>query len=110
RATGPRLEVGTTVPYGGPEVPGENGVGSQPDYLYDIKKGGYYGHPNPLRDEYVMNGGNPTANLDKGEVSEYPVGTQPDRNYRGFAFNFGHPEPPDGGIAYLGNASGGKHK
>jgi glucose/arabinose dehydrogenase len=108
--TGHRLDQGTNGPYTGPDVPAEMGVVSQPDYLYDIKKGGYYGHPNPLRDEYVMNGGNPTANLDKGEVSEYPVGTQPDRNYRGFVFNFGQHESPDGGIEYLGNAFGGKLK
>jgi glucose/arabinose dehydrogenase len=103
--TGHRLD-GTT--YTGPSVPGETGVASQPDYLYDIVQGGYYGHPNPLRDEYVMNGGNPTAGTDKGEVAEYPVGTQPDKNYRGFAWSFGQHESPDGALEYTGNAFGGK--
>ena len=34
---------------------------TQNDYLLRVEKGGYYGHPNPARAEYVLNGGNPTA-------------------------------------------------
>ena len=37
-----------------------NGVGqAEDDYLYDIKPGGYYGHPDPTRGEYVFGGANP---------------------------------------------------
>ena len=52
------------------------------DWLFKIVKGGYYGHPNPTRGEYVLDGGNPTAGADPFEFTEYPVGTQPDANYR----------------------------
>ena len=31
------------------------------DYVFDIKKGGYYGQPNITRGEYILNGGNPTS-------------------------------------------------
>src|SRR5262249_44742064 len=71
-------------------------------------KGGYYGHPDPVRGEFVLNGGNPTAGVDVNEVTAYPVGTQPDRNYRGAAFDFGKNYSPDGVIEYKGNAFGGK--
>ncbi len=46
-----------------------------------IQEGNYYGHPNPSRDEYVLNGGNPTAGVDPREVTEYPVGVQPNPNF-----------------------------
>ena len=35
------------------------------------------------RGEFVLNGGNPTACIDPDEVPAYPVGTMPDRNFRG---------------------------
>jgi hypothetical protein len=41
----------------------------------------YFGHPNPARNEYILNGGNPTSGRDRNEATPYPVGTQPDRNY-----------------------------
>jgi len=103
--TGHRLD-GTS--YTGPAVPALTNVGSQPDYLYDVVQNGYYGHPNPLRDEYVLNGGNPTSAVNPGEVTEYPVGTQPDKNYKGFAWNFGQHQSPDGAIEYHSDAFGGK--
>ena len=71
------------------------------------RAGGYYGHPNPTRGEYVLNGGNPTAGTDHDEVTQYPVGTQPDRNYRGAAYDFGKNYSPNGVIEYKGNAFGG---
>lgn len=49
--------------------------------LVRIVEGGYYGHPNPARKQYVLLGGNPTANLDPWEIPEYPVGVQPDPNF-----------------------------
>ena len=44
----------------------------QNDWLFRVTKGGYYGHPNPLRCEWVMNGGNPTSGVDFAEVARYP--------------------------------------
>lgn len=46
--------------------------------LVRIVEGGYYGHPNPSRKQFVLLGGNPTAGVDPWEVPEYPVGIQPD--------------------------------
>ncbi len=70
-------------------------------------KGGFYGHPNPVRGEYVMNGGNPTPNSDPAEVASYPVGTKPDANYRGYAFDFQMNKSPNGVIEYRNNAFNG---
>ncbi|MEJ7676434.1 MAG: hypothetical protein WKG06_00845 [Segetibacter sp.] len=65
---------GTT--YNGPSVPALSNVQqTQKDWLFRIVKGGYYGHPNPLRGEYVMNGGNPTSPIDPAQVTSYPLGT-----------------------------------
>ncbi len=95
-------------------------VGTQNDYLFDVVKGGYYGHPNPLRQEYIMNGGNPTSGVDPAEVvrqvtatevySGYAVGTQPDPNYQGFAYDFGRNRSPNGVIEYKSNTFGGALK
>ena len=66
------------------------------DYLLSVVKGGYYGHPNPVRGEIVVNGGNPTDKVDPGEYVDrsglkgYPVGVKPDPNYRGYVFDFGY--------------------
>jgi hypothetical protein len=101
----PRRIDGT---YDGTIVPGlSNIAATQSDYLFRIEKGGYYGHPNETRGEYVLNGGNPTAGVDDNEVASYPVGTQPDRNYRGPAWVFGKSFSPDGAIEYRGNAFNG---
>jgi hypothetical protein len=103
--------------YTGPTVPAMQNVrATQNDYLFRVEKGGYYGHPNPLRDEFILNGGNPTAGEDPGEVTwfangrtyGYPVGTQPEPNYRGWAFNFGLNKSPNGVIEYKSNAFEGK--
>lgn len=91
-------------------------VGTQNDYLFNIKKGGYYGHPNSLHQEYILNGGNPYApganpntptGNDPAEVIEYQVGTQPDPNYRGFAYDFGPHRSPNGVIEYKSNTFNG---
>src|SRR5947208_3267380 len=47
------------------------------------------------------------SGTDANEVKEYPAGTQPDRNYRGSAFDFGKNYSPDGVIEYLGSQFGG---
>lgn len=87
--------------YSGPIVPELTNVQqTQKDYLFKIQKGGYYGHPNALRGEYVLNGGNPTSGNDSAQVDAYPVGTLPDPNYKGFAFDFQSNKSPDGTIEY----------
>ena len=83
-------------------------VATQNDYLFKIDPngGGYYGHPNPTRGEYILNGGNPTSGVDPAEVvakdgyAGYSVGINPDSNYRGFAYDFGQSRSPNGVIEY----------
>ena len=85
----------------------------QPDYLYLVTQGGYYGHPNPSRGEYIRDGGNPTAGVDVAEVvttegrEGYDVGVEPEPNYRGFAYDFGFNRSPNGTVEYRSNAFGG---
>lgn len=106
--SGTRIDQAQNGPYTGPNVPGISQVNvSEPDFLFKIEQGGYYGHPNPTRGEYVLNGGNPTDMVDYLEISQYPSGTQPDRNYRGAAWIFGKNHSPNGVIEYQGNAFGG---
>ncbi|MEO6713038.1 MAG: Ig-like domain-containing protein, partial [Mycobacteriales bacterium] len=106
-----RIDAATNGNYTGPAVTGLTNVAdTQKDYLFKIVKGGYYGHPNPTGCEWVLNGGNPTAAVDPGEVAEYPVGTLPDRNWRGAAYDFGLHYSPNGVIEYQSSASGGALK
>ena len=85
-------------PYTAPVVPALKSASVQNDYLFRVVQGGYYGHPNPLRCEWVMNGGNPSTGADPAEVVDYSVGTLPDRNYKGFAYDFGLHASADGVI------------
>jgi hypothetical protein len=55
----------------------------------------------------VLNGGNPTSGVDTSQVDAYSVGTLPDRNWRGAAFDFGQHYSPDGIIEYKSNVFGG---
>jgi len=97
--------------YKGPVIHALNNVQeSQKDFLFRVVKGGYYGHPNPLRGEYVMNGGNPTVAKDPGEVKDYPTGTLPDINYRGYSFDFQCYKSPNGVIEYKSNIFNGALK
>jgi hypothetical protein len=98
--------------YSGPKgKPGINGVNqTQKDWLFRVVQGGYYGHPHPLRCEWIMNGGNPRSQSDPADVTPYPVGTQPDPNYRGAAFDFGLNKSPNGAIEYRSNTFGGALK
>lgn len=111
----PASVAGTLRPdgstYNGPKIPALTNVQqTQEDFLYRIVKGGYYGHPNPLRGEYVMNGGNPTSGKDKAEVPAYPVGTLPDVNWRGNIFDFKNNVSPNGFIEYKSNTFNGALK
>jgi hypothetical protein len=103
-----RIDETKNGDYNGPVVPGISQIATtEPDSLFDIQSLTYYGHPNPTRYEWVLDGGNPTSGADLNEVSQYPVGTQPDRNYGGIAFSFGPNESPAGAIEYHGSAFGG---
>jgi glucose/arabinose dehydrogenase len=102
-----RLDFGTSGNYTGPTTNGISPVNqTEEDLLYDVEPGGYYGHPNPARGEYILNGGNPTSRTDPLEVRQYPIGTQPDRNFRGGAYSFDKNVSPNGVIEYKSNAFG----
>jgi fibronectin type 3 domain-containing protein len=92
-----------------PAAPAENDVpNAEDDYLYDIQQGGYYGHPDPARGQYIFGGGNPVNPAPNTAIQGvYPLGTNPDPNYRGYAFDFGAHYSPDGIIEYEGSAFGG---
>ena len=97
--------------YAGPQVPALTNIQQiQKDYLFRVEKGGYYGHPNPTRGEYVMNGGNPTSDEDSAQLNRYPVGTLPDTNWRGYSFEFARHDSPNGIIEYKGDAFNGALK
>ena len=86
-----------------PAVPAVTGNNVQRDYLFRVDPTstvGFYGHPNPLRGEFVLNSGT-------GEVSTYPTGILPDVNFRGAAFNFEFNKSPNGVIEYRSNAENG---
>ncbi|MEJ7681270.1 MAG: T9SS type A sorting domain-containing protein [Segetibacter sp.] len=107
--TGTLRPNGTT--YRGPSVPALTNVQqTQKDFLFRVVKGGYYGHPNLLRGEYVLNGGNPTSGTDRSEVTSYPVGTLPDVNWRGYAFDFKSNVSPNGAIEYKSSVFNGALK
>lgn len=96
-----------------PENEGLTNVGTQNDYLFNVVQESYYGHPNPMRQEYILNGGNPTSGIDPAEVvannryAGYTVGTQPDANYQGFAYDFGRNRSPNGIIEYTSDTFNG---
>ncbi|MEA5621902.1 Ig-like domain-containing protein [Nostoc sp. UHCC 0251] len=103
-----RIDKATNGAYTSPSVLSLSNTGTQRDYLFRVVKNGYYGHPNPKRCEWVLNGGNPTDAKDPGQVNEYPIGTLPDRNWKGIAFDFGDHYSPNGIIEYRSNVLGGK--
>ncbi len=103
----PASVAGTRRPdgsfYAGQTVPaiGPNEV--QRDFLFRVNPAeplGYYGHPNPIRGEYVLN----RASVDAGG---YAATINPDENYRGFAFDFEFNISPNGVIEYQSNAHNG---
>ncbi|NHF74385.1 carbohydrate-binding protein [Paracoccus xiamenensis] len=93
----------------------------QPDFLFTVEEGGYYGHPVALRGEYVLNGGNPTAGQDPFQVDAnddtnsatdgYQVGVQPDPNWDlDGVYNLDFNRSPNGVTEYTGNAFGSNLK
>ncbi|QNF34067.1 putative Ig domain-containing protein [Adhaeribacter swui] len=92
--------------YSGPVVPATTSIKVQNDWLFRInplKPVGYFGHPNPLRGQYVANRGY----LDN---PKYAPTQGPDANYRGAAYNFELNKSPNGVIEYKSNAFGGALK
>jgi glucose/arabinose dehydrogenase len=111
----PDLKAGTAFPrridadsrgtYAGPPVPGLINVPiTEQDIFVRVEKGGYYGHPDPARAEYVLDGGHPANSPTPFEIPQYPVGTMPDRNWRSPAFDFGKNLAPCGLIEYKSDA------
>ena len=96
-------------PYRGADVPAIDTVTeTQADLFIDIAKGGYYGHPNETRGEYVLFGGNPKGEPDTFQtVHDYKVGLKPDQNFRPAAWNLGMSYSCNGLIEYKGPAFGG---
>jgi hypothetical protein len=78
------------------------------DYFTRVVPGRYYGHPNPARGEYRLNGGNPTSGMDPFEVPQYPVGTQPNGNWRQPDLNLGLHRSGDGSAEYTSSVLGDK--
>ncbi len=67
-----------------PTAPGiANNQQAETDYIFNVTKGKYYGHPNPTRCEYVLNAGNPTGYTGNPlfKVNAYPAGQLADPNY-----------------------------
>ncbi|MDR6944298.1 Ig-like domain-containing protein [Mucilaginibacter pocheonensis] len=92
--------------YNGPNVIATMNVPVQHDWLFRIdpdKPVGFFGHPNPLRGEYVINRG-------YSDNPVYPPATKADANYRGAAFDFGFNKSPNGVIEYKNNAFNGALK
>ncbi|MGM0560076.1 MAG: carbohydrate-binding protein [Pseudomonadota bacterium] len=98
-----------------------NNSPKQYDYFFTVDEGGYYGHPVALRDEYILNGGNPTSGSDPNEVvggndgnsstDGYQSGVQVDENYDyDGVYNLGYNQSPNGATEYVGNAFGSNLK
>ncbi|MEL7160032.1 MAG: choice-of-anchor D domain-containing protein, partial [Bacteroidota bacterium] len=86
-----------------PEVPATTNNNTQRDFLFRIDPNtpvGYYGHPNPLRGEFVLNRG-------PVDVNGYGNNVSPDVNFRGVAFDFEFNKSPNGVIEYTSNSGGG---
>ena len=78
----------------------------QSDFLFRVEEGGYYGHPNPKRCEWILNGGGNYED-EEARVNIYKSDTDPDPNYRGFAYDFERNKSPNGVIEYKSNTFGG---
>jgi glucose/arabinose dehydrogenase len=104
-----RIDSKRSGAWTGPATPGitKNAV-AQTDFVYDVHKGRYYGHPNPTRCEWVLDNGNPTAATDPFEIAAYPVGVTADRNYDiADTYDAGLHASADGAVEYRGAAFGG---
>ncbi|MDN3496523.1 malectin domain-containing carbohydrate-binding protein [Planococcus sp. APC 4015] len=98
-------------------IPGTSNVPTQRDHLYDVVEGGYYGHPNPTRCEFVLHEGNNPANPPKwgggssGTENRYaPATVLPESHYKGVAYDFEFNKSPNGAIQYKSSTFGGQLK
>ena len=90
---------------GATNIPSVNKVEpAQNDYLASIKEGRYYGHPNPLRAEYILNHGDSDV-----ENPEYN-GIQPDSNFHEYVYDFGKHASANGIAEYKANIFNGQLK
>ena len=90
-----------------PVIPASNSNNVQKDWLFRIDPNtdlGFYGHPNPLLGQFVLNRGD--ADVNNGVYN----GVQADINYRGAAFDFELNKSPNGVIEYKSNAENGNLK
>nr|WP_221375287.1 Ig-like domain-containing protein [Actinoplanes polyasparticus] len=96
--------------YTAPAVPALTNVPTaETDYVFDVRPGRYYGHPNPVRCEWVLAGGNPTAATDPFQVGAYPVGTAPDPNFDlAGTYDAGLHASANGAVEYRGGLLDGK--
>ncbi|HEX8914691.1 MAG TPA: PQQ-dependent sugar dehydrogenase, partial [Humisphaera sp.] len=99
--------AGGNTPAGGGAPALTNVSKAETDYLFRVTPGAYYGHPNPKRGHYVLNGGNPTSGTDPFEVTDYPIGVKPDPKWQKAVFDFTPHQSPAGAIEYRGTAFGG---
>lgn len=108
----PVNEATTGTAPAGPDgdPPALTGVKDYNDYFTRVVHGGYYGHPNPSRGTYRLNGGNPTAERDPFEVTEYPVGTAPEATWRKPDLDLGPHRSPNGAVEFTSPAFGGALK
>ena len=100
------IKPNPNINYTGPnDIPAVFGAQpDQDDFMVRVEKGGYYGHPNPLRAEYVLNNGD--VDLDNFEYD----GVEPDANFRGFTYDFGPHMAPTGMVEYTSETFNGKLK
>ena len=104
---GTRRPDGTFYNHADPDYPpisASNNNNVQRDWLFRINPAsgiGYYGHPNPLRGEFVLNRGDADVN------NAVYNGVVADVNYRGAAFDFEFNKSPNGVIEYRSNAENG---
>lgn len=107
--------TGCEGPVNGAAARSANNPGTRPDLLYDLVDGGYYGHPNPSRDECVFQAANPTSGQDGPvpatgggishlETTKYPVGLGPEPSYVTPMFSFGNNKSANGIIEYRAHA------
>lgn len=96
-----------------PQAPGKAGTKltnvnqTEDDWFFTIQQGKYYGHPNPTRGYYVLNGGNPTSGADPQQINQYKVGTTPDAGWMPATLDLGPNHSANGIIEYKGGAFGG---
>jgi fibronectin type 3 domain-containing protein len=94
-------------------VPAISNHPTQRDHLYDVVQGGYYGHPNPTRCEFVLHEGNDPANPPQwaGQGgSKYASGVLPESHYEGVAYDFEFNKSPNGALEYQSNTFDGQLK